>query len=43
MLKIDKIQIEDDQVYLCERTYLEPRENCDPKGGYVIQLQVLGK
>lgn len=43
MLNIDKVQVQDEDTYVCETTFLEPMENCDSTGSYTIGLQVYGK
>lgn len=39
-LNIKAIQIEDEDVYMCEITYLEPLESCETTGEYSIDVRV---
>lgn len=39
-LNIKAIQIEDEDVYMCEITYLEPLESCETTGEYSIDVKV---
>jgi hypothetical protein len=40
-LHIQSVQVDDEAVYLCEITYLEPLETCDTTGAYSINVQVV--
>ncbi len=39
-LHIQSVQVDDEALYLCEITYLEPLETCDTTGAYSINVQV---
>lgn len=39
-LNIKAIEIEDEDVYMCEITYLEPLESCETTGEYSIDVKV---
>lgn len=41
LLKINKVELQDEASYKCEITYLEVRENCDVV--QIIKLQTMGK
>lgn len=42
-LNIKSVQVQDEDVYVCETTFLEPMENCENTGSYSIELKVNGK
>lgn len=42
-LNIKSLQVQDEDTYLCETTFLEPLESCSSSGTYSIDLKVLGE
>lgn len=41
-LHIKSVQVPDEDVYVCETTFLEPLETCDNDGSYSVQLLING-
>lgn len=42
-LKLESVQVPDEDTYICETTFIEPMESCDNTGSYSILLKVNGK
>lgn len=42
-LKLKSVKVSDEEIYMCESTYLEPLETCETSGSYSILLKVNGK
>lgn len=42
-LNLKSVQVQDEDTYICETTFIEPMESCDNTGSYSILLKVNGK
>lgn len=42
-LHIKSVQVPDEDVYVCETTFLEPLETCTTDGTFSVKLLIIGK
>lgn len=42
-LHIKSALVSDEDIYLCETTFLDPLDNCDSSGAFSTDVKILGK